>query len=512
MKPGHDAAIAVLDGHRLTSYVESEKDSFKRHRALTAENFLTIAEQLGEVPDVFALGGFGDDTDRPIGSGFLGLDEITTRRTRMFGKDVTFFSSSHERSHLMMAVGMAPAEDVPEEAVLIYEGFIGTFVHVNHRAGATRRIPVLNSPGGRYALIWSIANPAVPRGAGPRHYEAGKLMALAAYGDPKAADDEIRGIVDRLLDPAAILNKQQFRDTRLYNAGVESDICKITAALFTERTFELFAAAAERELPAGLPLRISGGCGLNCDWNSMWRDRGHFSSVFVPPCVNDSGSALGTAVDALAQMTSGDPHIEWDVYQGLSFDNDIDPDPATWTRRPRAAEPLAAAIGEGRIVAWVEGQWEIGPRALGHRSLLAEPFSKATADRLNFIKKREAYRPIAPVCRLEDAGLAFHQDFPDPYMLYFRTVRSPDLRAVTHVDGSARAQTVTADSNPALHQLLTAFSRQNGIGVLCNTSLNVAGCGFMNRMSDLTRFCDERGIDDFVVNDTWYQRRLEHSG
>lgn len=512
MKPGHDGGIAVLDGRKLTSCLESEKDSYKRHKAVTPETVLAIAEELGAVPDVFALGGFhaGDGSDRTIATGYYGLDQIATRSTRMFGKDVTFFSSSHERSHLMMALGMAPAQDVPEEAVLIWEGNIGAFIHVNHRDGTMRRIQVLDNPGGRYALVYSIAHPSVPGKAGPRHYDAGKLMALAAYGDPKAADDEIRSIVDRLMAPGASLNKHAYRDTGLYNAGVESDICKITAALLTERMFDLYAAAAERELPPGLPLRISGGCGLNCDWNSMWRERDHFSSVFVPPCTNDSGSALGTAIDALAELT-GDPHIEWDVYQGLSFENDADPDPATWVRRPSAAEPLAAAIGEGRVVAWVEGRWEIGPRALGHRSLLAEPFSKATRDRLNVIKQREAYRPIAPVIRLEDAPAAFHQDFPDPYMLYFRTVRSPDLQAVTHVDGSARAQTITPASNPALHELLTAFAHQNGIGVLCNTSLNFAGCGFINHMSDLTRFCDERGIDDFVVNDTWYQRHLDHA-
>jgi hydroxymethyl cephem carbamoyltransferase len=514
LKPGHDGSVAVIEDRQLKYCFESEKDSYHRHKSLNPETFLTAAEYLDGVPDVFALGGWqgaGCVWHRMIGSGYYGVDQQSSRSVRLFGRDVTLFTSSHERSHLMTAIGMAPREDAPEEAVLIWEGMIGSFAHLDHRAKTTRSIPVLRYPGIRYGMIYAVADPSAPsRSAGKAEY-AGKVMALAAYGDPKAADDEIRRTVDILMDPGLAMAKRELRGTPLYNAGVESDVCKITAALFTERMFDLFAGVAERELPAGLPLRISGGCGLNCDWNSMWRAREQFTSVFVPPCTNDSGSAIGTAIDALASMT-GDPHIDWDVYRGLEFEDDVRPDPSVWECLPRDAGALAAALSDGRVVAWVEGRWEIGPRALCHRSLLAEPFNAATKARLNEIKKRESFRPIAPVCRLEDAGVAFHEDFPDPYMLYFRRVRSADLRAVTHVDGSARAQTVTAQSNPALHELLTAFARRRGIGVLCNTSLNFSGFGFINRTSDLLIYCDERGIDDFVVEGEWYRRRASAPG
>jgi hydroxymethyl cephem carbamoyltransferase len=510
IKPGHDGAVAVLNGRQLEVSLESEKDSYIRHKAVTPETMLAAAEQIGAVPDVFAIGGWqggGSVLHRPIATGYLGIDEVSERTTRMFGKHVTIFSSSHERSHLMMALGMAAEDDVPAEAVLIWEGIIGSFTHVDHRHQTRRVIPVLTCPGIRYALVYGVADPRVPdHGNAARQDYAGKLMALAAYGDPKAADDETRQVVDRLLDPGTELNKRSFVGTALHNAGVESEVCAVTAALLTERMFSLFAAEAERELPKGLPLRISGGCGLNCDWNAMWRGHEHFSSVFVPPCTNDSGSAIGTAIDVLERMT-GSPHIDWDVYRGLDFDCDIQPDPATWTRVQLNTSELAAALAAGRVVAWVEGRWEIGPRALGHRSLLAEPFSAATRDRLNTLKRRESYRPIAPVCRIEDAAAAFYEDFADPYMLYFRRVRSPDLRAVTHVDGSARVQTVTASSNPALHQLLTEFGRRYGIGVLCNTSLNFHGFGFINRLSDLVRFCEDNGIQDMVVDGAWYRHR-----
>ena len=277
--------------------------------------------------------------------------------------------------------------------------------------------------------------------------------------------------------------------------------------------FEVYADAARKHLPAGIPLYISGGCGLNCDWNSKWRDLGHFSSVFVPPCTDDSGSALGTAMDALAVAT-GDPHIDWNVYAGNEFVWDEEPDPARWRRLPLDHGAMAEALASGRIFAWVQGRWEIGPRALGNRSLLAAPFDVQMQIRLNQIKLREGYRPIAPCCRIEDAGKLFDGGFEDPYMLYFRRVVSDQLGAVTHVDRSARVQTVSREGNRPLHELLTAFEARTGVGVLCNTSLNFKGFGFINRMSHLTQYCETRGrklgwapgISDFVVGDAWFQR------
>jgi hydroxymethyl cephem carbamoyltransferase len=119
-------------------------------------------------------------------------------------------------------------------------------------------------------------------------------MALASYGDPDAPDEEISQAIDQILkiDTIYPAPKNQFRAAPFYNAGVTSAVTKNAAALLNIRLFSMFAAAAQQQLPDGIPLRISGGCGLNCDWNTMWRSSGQFSSVFVPPCANDSGSAL----------------------------------------------------------------------------------------------------------------------------------------------------------------------------------------------------------------------------
>ena len=523
LNTGHDGAIAAVEDRRLLWSLESEKNSLARHLRLDPMSILDLTARLGAVPDVIAVGGWNKETHyllrdhKPdktqflghphIETGYLGADAMTEREMNFFGSKVKLFSSSHTRSHIMMGAGMAPPDDAEQRAVLVWEGAEGTFYLLDERWQVLREIPVLNRPGDRYSFVFALADPGYADGAIQARLDAsGKLMALAAYGDPSDADAGVTATVDRLLTPGLYpAPKRTFKDSPLYNAGVEAEQTKIAGALLTERLFDVFARAAREHLPAGIPLYISGGCGLNCDWNMKWLELGHFSSVFVPPCTNDSGSAIGTALDALAQAT-GDPRVEWDVYCGLEFEWDRDPDPARWQRHELDNRELAAALEAGRVVAWVQGRWEIGPRALGNRSLLAEPSRAATRDRLNQIKLREDYRPIAPCCRLEDAGRLFSSDLHDPYMLYFRTVRSPDLGAVTHVDGSARVQTVKREENEPLHSLLTAFGERTGAGVLCNTSLNFKGLGFINRTSDLVAYCEGRDIDDFVVGDGWYRR------
>ena len=160
------------------------------------------------------------------------------------------------------------------------------------------------------------------------------------------------------------------------------------------------------------------------------------------------------------------------------------------------------------MVAWVQGSCEIGPRALGHRSLLASATRAQSRDLLNCIKQREGYRPIAPVCLEEDLGRWFDRSDPDPFMLRFRCVLDRSaLPAVTHVDGTARVQSVTAGSVPPLHDLLRAHRERTGVGVLCNTSLNFPGKGFINRSRDVFSYCEATGIGTAVIDDVLFTRR-----
>ena len=165
---------------------------------------------------------------------------------------------------------------------------------------------------------------------------------------------------------------------------------------------------------------------------------------------------------------------------------------------------VADLLANDLIIGWVSGKYEIGPRALGNRSILAAPFQESTRVRLNDIKQREQFRPIAPVCLEEEAARWFGCDQAMPFMLYTHRVRTDALAAVTHVNGTARIQTVSSVTNRNLYNLLIAFKRRTGYGVLCNTSLNFNGRGFINTIADLATFATEHNLDGFVVEGRTY--------
>jgi predicted NodU family carbamoyl transferase len=171
--------------------------------------------------------------------------------------------------------------------------------------------------------------------------------------------------------------------------------------------------------------------------------------------------------------------------------------------------PIASVTGEcavtsNLIIGWVNGKCEIGPRALGNRSILASPFHGSTRVRLNAIKQRDQFRPIAPVSLEEDAARWFGCDHPSPFMLYTQLVSTEALAAVTHVNGTARIQTVSSVTNSHLHKPLMAFKAHTGYGVLCNTSLNFKGRGFINNIADLSAYTIEHNLDGFVIEGRSY--------
>ena len=511
LKPGHDGCIAFVHNQKLVFSIEAEKDSFPRYGNATAQLMVEALEMAPALPDVLALGGWHKifpSSDSVIGSGYFGLEDPIIRTGQLFGRPATIFSSSHERSHIFMAASMYPAAPVDECAVLVWEGRIGALYHWRDRGASITRYPVLTEPGARYSALFALAEPAFPeKGSNPNHEYAGKMMALASYDRDWNVTSEDRTVVECLLRESTFypFDKKAYVGTSLYNCGVRLPSFHAAVRYMTDRLFEKFFRAAEESLPAGIPLLISGGCGLNCDWNRRWRETKFFREVFVPPVANDTGSAIGTASDAMTHF--GAPcRLDWSVYSGADFRRDIDPVPAGWQRRPFNPASVVLRLIAGAVIPWVQGRCEIGPRALGNRSLLASPFGANVRARLNQIKEREDYRPIAPSCRSEELHEWFDPALDDPYMLSFSNVLTDRLPAITHVDGSARVHSVRKDLAPRLHLLLGEVRTQTGCGVLCNTSLNFKGLGFINRMSDLVRYCEEKGLDEFVVDDDWYTR------
>lgn len=418
-------------------------------------------------------GGRGDHDDRrnsgwhkflagqhsTIGAGYNGPDRVSVRDGHFFGTAVKVFSSSHERSHLFSAAALAPGAPLERCVILVWEGVTGAFYEWADYGAKISRTHVMSQPGARYAALFGLADPTFPdSGSDPRMEDAGKLMALAAFAEAGAIEPAERTTVDRLLTVGESMypfDKSSFAGSPLHNCGVTTDEFHRAARYLTDRIFEIFRQAAVDLCPRDVPLLIAGGCGLNCEWNRRWRDSGLFTDVFVPPCANDSGSAIGHAVDAATHFGE-QCKLTWSVYAGAPFRHDIAADPGLWSTQPLHLGQLAGVLANGRVVAWVEGRYEIGPRALGHRSLLASPLTATSKQQLNAIKHRADYRPIAPVCRAEDLGRWFSPVIDDPYMLYFSDVTTDALPAITHVDGSARVQSGSSRSGNTSYRSCTS--------------------------------------------------------
>ncbi|ESZ00002.1 proline dehydrogenase [Mesorhizobium sp. C089B] len=508
-KPGHDGTIAALDASaaELVFSYESEKDSFPRYSTISPTTVLDAAARLDVVPDVIAISGWLKfPSVTPVGAGYYGLaqaSEIVEEKT-IFGKKVHFYSSTHERSHLWGAYGMSPFPAGTPCYVLIWEGWCGDFYEIDEYLQVLHLGRVMANPGDKYAFLYALADPEFILPKGPtRMGDAGKLMALCAYGQTRSPDQDEQALLDFLL-PSNLypIAKKDLRNSPYYNIGVTNQKFTNLAKRVSDGIFGAFYNFAKKNMTKGHPLLISGGCGLNCEWNRGWLESNLFPDVFIPPCANDTGSAIGTAVDAMRHFT-GSAKIKWNVYSGQPFIHD-EFDGSELEVHPLDYDRVASALLSGKVIGWVQGNCEIGPRALGNRSIVAEPFSKATHERLNRIKNREGFRPIAPVCLEDDVALHFDLARPSPHMLFFQRVLDSRLEAVTHVDGTARAQTVSAKQNLRLFQLLTSFKAKSGAGVLCNTSLNFNGTGFINRASDLLAYARATGLDGFVINDSFY--------
>jgi predicted NodU family carbamoyl transferase len=507
--PGHDGAIALIQDGRLMFSVEAEKGSNYRYSAISIADVLDAVGELSDVPDVICMGGWWplDHYEFLHGSrrnaGYRGVSEAGAiiERGRFLRGRTDYFSSSHERSHIMCAFGMSPLPKGTPSYALIWEGEMGSFYEIGADLGITLIGDVLTQPGNRYGLLYGLADPTFPKdGPYPRNSDAGKLMALASFSTRSTPTTDEKALLAFLLDgPYRKLSDYAALDKAPHlDVGVEDASFRDFAGIYSDAIFDRFERFAHERLDRGRPLLVAGGCGLNCDWNTRWAESGLFSNVFVPPVANDTGSAIGTAIDAQFRYT-GEPKITWNVYAGTELYIGAGIDLIAYDVFEKDYALVADMLANDLVLGWAHGRYEIGPRALGNRSILAAPFRDATRTRLNEIKQREQFRPIAPVCLREDAERWFGCRVDSPHMLYTFRVATDELRAVTHVNGTARLQTVTGRSNPELHDLLVAFRDRTGYGVLCNTSLNFKGKGFINDIADLDVYARKHGLDGFVV-------------
>jgi carbamoyltransferase len=325
-----------------------------------------------------------------------------------------------------------------------------------------------------------------------------KVMALAALGTPRFRQvlaERVRVFDNGQYEIAPMDLAALFGPPRERGAALEEHHLDLAASLqdVLEDTV-LTLARRLREASGERRLAMAGGVALNCVMNARLRDAGIFDEVWVQPAAGDAGTALGAALWADARERGAPDGAlgprRWTMdhaYLGPAYGEEEIEQQLRWAKLPyRRANDLAAETAEllarDCIVGWFQGRMEFGPRALGARSILASPIDPHMQNRLNALKDREDFRPVAPAIPQEELGRWFAP--PDanhgrsPFMLFIYDVlpgQAERIPSACHTDHTARVQTVDHDTNPRFHALLNAFGRRTGVPVLVNTSFNVRG-------------------------------------
>ncbi|GGN00529.1 hypothetical protein GCM10010967_38430 [Dyadobacter beijingensis] len=400
-----------------------------------------------------------------------------------------------------------------------------------------------------------------------------KLMGLAPYGNPSSPDikryEEIilKDLIDLKEDGSVWLNQEYFDyatglkmvnehkwealfgfKTRRPEDALEAVHCNLGLAIqnITEEAVVRMAKEAKRLTGADY-LCMAGGVALNCVSNGKLQKANIFKDIFIQPAAGDAGGALGAAQAAYHIYFGQDRKVTWHAdamrgsYLGPTFS---DLDVALTAKKYKAvythyenfkdlAQETARVLAEGNVVGWVQGRMEFGPRALGGRSILGDPRNAEMQKKLNLkIKYRESFRPFAPSVLAEDCSDYFDYDGISPYMLLVHPVaesrRKPvpanygsldlreklyfersDLPSITHIDYSARIQTVHKDTNPRYYDLIDTFKAMTGYAVIVNTSFNVRGEPIVCTPNDAYRCFMRTEMDYLVVGNYIFDKKKQ---
>jgi len=566
----HDAAAAlVIDGMPVAAVQEERLSRRKNDAAFPLAAIEHCLEQSGLEPDDLDAVVF---YERPM----LKFDRILTCALRAFPRSWRSFPhamknslgeklwvrgiisshlgverrkilfTDHHRSHAAAAFLTAPVRDA---AILTADG-VGewaalTVGHGTRGPGRTainllREIRFPHSLGMLYSTFTAYLGFQVNEG----EY---KVMGLASYGRPTMAD-AVRKLIKRTQDGAFRLDldyfdfhastKRSFSDKFVELFGPPRDPfdpidlataegrrfadCAASVQKVLEDILVDIAAALHRE--TGLPdLCLGGGVALNGVANARILSESGFERIFVPPSPGDAGCALGAALYA-DRVHFGNPdrdipdHPYWGpvvdaaALAGLARQDD---QPVEELEESALIQATARDLFEGRIVGWMDGAMELGPRALGHRSILAAPHTTQMRDRLNRdIKHREQFRPFAPVVPVEAAERYFEMPAGGARLARFMSGVFPvrpewreKLAAITHVDGTARVQALERGMAPRLYALLEAYGRLSGIPILLNTSFNLSGEPIVNRAVEGYLTFRRCGMDMLVAGQTRVTKR-----
>ncbi len=414
----------------------------------------------------------------------------------------------HHRAHVASAYHCSGEEDA---ALLSVDGF-GDFCSTLLARGKGGRIEDLETV--RFPHSLGILYTMVTQFLGfDRYGDEGKVMGLAALGEPVYVD-RLRHVLRLVPGGLFELDPSYFTHPVYGLDMIWEDRVPHVDDTFSERMIEVFGrprhryaefTVRDRDLAASLQalleegllhvlrrlralvpeakaLCYAGGVALNCVANTAIRRAGPFERVYIPPAPTDAGTALGAALEAARQLTPGGGAARLasaqlgPSYSYAEIERALEGSGLRFSRSPRIHEEIADMIAAGKVVGWARGRVEFGPRALGGRSILADPRRSDMREVLNSrVKYREPFRPFAASVLAEHQAEWFEAAWESPFMSYavdVREERRGEIPAVVHADGTCRIQTVDREASPDLHRVIEAFRARTGVPMLLNTSFN----------------------------------------
>ena len=405
----------------------------------------------------------------------------------VFKSDKYLTLTNHHYTHAYSAFYQSPYK---EALILSYDGG-GEKEYFNFYSGDSNGITLLDkipiNMGVGYWRSASLIKQITERSKTRRSYP-GKLMGLAGYGSVKEGllPDLYRFFIEKDGKIADMIHNKFF----YHGNGGENFAATI------QKTLEDILFEELDKYDTQIPLVVTGGCALNVIINEKIKDR-YKREVYVPPNPNDGGLSLGhmfcyqKPIERVDVRYKGLPLLDKDELSGYNV-------------KKVTKKEIAELIKDGKIVGLVYGDSEVGPRALGNRSIVCDPNIADMKDILNSkVKHRESYRPFAPFCKKEDAHKYFEsRDFENMECMSFAVrVKVDTLPSITHIDNTARLQTVTQESHSHFYELLTEFGKISDTNVLLNTSFNTRGKPILSTISDAVDILNTTELDHVIVND-----------
>lgn len=528
IKTTHDASVALIEDGHLRFCIEAEKLGRERYAKF---NGIDDAMQAADVDclDSIVIDGWKTGEFAAYHE-FQSIPPEATGQRKVKGG---FASFHHVYGHVAGSYMLSPYAGKESAYVLVWDGGVQPRLYLWEKGVGARFITSLHEI---YGVIYGIkgyywgpfkdASKVVIGGEAPDpslqfyggYSMPGKLMGWIGLG--KANPQYFPGLeacYEKALRACGRRRKLAYNQTGI----LEHLLCHYAKELMASESDEdamatfhawLTHFTIERAKPyvRGLPLINAGGCALNIKLNSALRDQ--FNEVWVPPVPNDSGSGIGVACAEWFFLTRQEK-IEWSVFCGPSLI--CDEMPEGWVATEGDQNTVARLIADGEVVCFLDGKAEIGPRALGNRSLLADPRRSSSKVKLNDFKRREDWRPVSPIALADDCKSLFKCSTKelDRFMIFDHAMpggAQASLPAVAHVDKTARLQTAITGSTVV--DTLKAFKKITGYGVLCNTSANLPGKGFFHRASDACNWSDENGVKVVWADGKLLQRQGSPSG